>query len=88
MWRKVYVNVLAEHHTDGSVWPRVILWTNGRDYTIDRIVKSEPHAATNTGGHGLRYAVMIQGYLRYIFREEDKWFVEHDGPVRDEGDGA
>lgn len=88
MWRKVYIIVLAEHHSDGTVWPRVMLWTDGREYAIDRIIDSKPCAATKAGGHGIRYAVMIRGHLRYLYREEDKWFVEYEGPLPNEGDGA
>jgi hypothetical protein len=87
MWRKVYVNVLAEHHVDGSVWPRVMLWVDGCEYPIDRIVNSKPCAATKAGGHGIRYELLIRGQMRYLFREDDKWFVEYAGPI-DEGDGA
>lgn len=79
--------MLAEHHTDGTVWPRVLLWTDGREIVIDRIVDSKPCAAMKAGGHGMRYAVMIQGHLRYIFREDDKWFVEHNDTKQRDGDG-
>lgn len=38
----IYVNVFAERHTDGSVWPRA----------INRVKDSKPCAAMKAGGHG------------------------------------
>jgi hypothetical protein len=87
MWQKVYLTVLAEHRRDGTVLPRAFYWVDGQKYEIDRVRDAKPCAATKAGGHGIRYAVAINGRERYLFREGDRWFVEYDGPAFD-GDGG
>lgn len=76
MARKVYVKVNADFSTDGAILPRYITWINGHRYEITRILQSVRAASTKVGGCGIRYTVMIEGKERYIFRDEDKWFVE------------
>ena len=86
MWRKIYLTVLAEHQRDGTVLPRALYWIDGRKYDIDRIKEAKPRAATRTGGHGIRYALVIGGCERYLFREGDRWFVECGEPALDDGE--
>ena len=35
-----------------------------------------PAASLKVGGRGIRYTVKIGANERYIFRDEDRWFVE------------
>lgn len=76
MARKVYVKVNADFSTDGTLRPRYIMWTDGHKYEITRVIQSVRAASTKVGGCGIRYTVVIEGKERYIFRDEDKWFVE------------
>ncbi len=75
-YRKVYIDVYAVMLQDGTVKPRRFLWEDGATYMIDRILHITPAASTKVGGRGIRYTVMIAGQEKYIFREDDKWFVE------------
>ena len=75
-YRKVYIDVYAVMLQDGTVKPRRFLWEDGATYMIDRILHITPAALTKVGGIGIRYTVMIAGQEKYIFREDDKWFVE------------
>ena len=75
-YRKVYVDVYAVMLRDGTVKPRRFLWEDGATYQIDRILHITPAASTKVGGRGIRYTVMIEGQEKYIFREDDKWFME------------
>ncbi len=75
-YRKVYVEVTAVMKPDGTVLPRRFLWEDGAVYRIDRVKHIVPAASTKVGGRGIRYTVMIQGQERYLFREEDRWFLE------------
>ena len=62
---KVYVNVLAEFTTDGSV------------YEIQRISDIRRAASLKAGGAGTRYTCIVNGFESHLFYEgESKWFLE------------
>lgn len=73
---KVYVDVIAEFSTDGSLIPLCFIWEDGRKYTIDRILKKERCASRKAGGVGIMYTCMVQGQESHLFFEVDKWFME------------
>ena len=75
-YRKVYVDVFAVMKHDGTVLPRSFVWEDGERYTIDRVIHIVPAASLKVGGRGIRYTVEIGANERYIFRDEDRWFVE------------
>ncbi len=75
-YRKVYVDVFAVMKRDGTVLPRSFVWEDGERYTIDRVLHIVPAASLKVGGRGIRYTVKIGMNERYIFRDEDRWFVE------------
>lgn len=80
-YRKVYVDVVAKHMRDGSIRPVSITFENGRTYPVDRLRQVRRAAATNVGGSGLRYTVMISGNETYLFEDDGRWFVEAKGQV-------
>nr|WP_255575692.1 hypothetical protein [Caproiciproducens faecalis] len=59
--------------------PLAIHWNEGELYEIDRVVDIRPCASLKAGGAGIRYTCMIQGRKKYIWLEENKWFVEAKG---------
>ncbi len=73
---KVYVDVIAEFSTDGSLIPLCFIWEDGRKYTIDRILKKERCASRKAGGVGIMYTCMVQDQESHLFFEVDKWFME------------
>ena len=75
-FRKVYIDVNTMMRKDGMVIPKFFIWEDGEKYTIDRVVYITPAASLKVGGRGIRYTAMINGQERYLFREEDRWFVE------------
>ena len=75
-YRKVYVDVFAVMKRDGTVLPRSFVWEDGERYTIDRVIHIVPAASLKVGGRGIRYTEKIGINERYIFRDEDRWFVE------------
>ena len=79
MARKVYVKVNADFLPEGQVRPRNLVWEDGHIYEITRIIRRERAASTKVGGCGIRYTVLIDGKESYLFRDEDKWFVEARG---------
>lgn len=74
--RKVIIKVAGEFQKDGQFRPKSITWEDGKSYEVDRLKQVARRAATKVGGTGLRYTVMIAGKERYLFREDDIWFVE------------
>lgn len=79
---KCYVEVVADHDVDGGVTPLAIYWADGRCFTVDRVEDKRYAASMKVGGHGLRYAVYIEGKPKHLWHDGERWYVEqiiHDG---------
>ncbi len=75
-YRKKYVEVTARFHTDGRIIPLKILWEDGSSFFIDRVLDIRPAASLKAGGAGIRYTCRINMKEKYLFLEENRWFVE------------
>lgn len=82
---KVYVDVKVDFRSDGIMLPRKIIWEDGREYEIDRVVDIRQAAAMRAGGQGDRYTIKIDGKQSYLLFERSasqtgnnigRWFVE------------
>ena len=77
---KVYVDVNADHLSDGRILPRSFVWEDGVRYTVDRISDVCRAASLKAGGAGLRYTVHVGNRKVFMFLEEDhgvdRWFME------------
>lgn len=73
---KKYVKVTATFDCDGSLVPDYLFWDENKRYKIDRITDVRYASSLKAGGCGIRYTCRILGKERYIFLEENKWFVE------------
>lgn len=73
---KEYVKITADFEIDGTIIPTKLHWNEDKIYSIDRILDIRKAASLKSGGCGLRYTVRIRGHERYLFLEEDKWFIE------------
>ena len=71
--------MIVKYLEDGTIMPLAIHWNEGELYEIDRVIDIRPCASLKAGGAGIRYTCMIQGYQKYIWLEENKWFVEAKG---------
>lgn len=76
MARKVYVDVVAEFDTDGNIKPLRLTWEDGTVYEIDRVLSSCRAASRKAGGIGTRYSCRIMNQMTFIWKEDDRWFVE------------
>jgi len=72
----VYVEMILRRTALGEAVPLRMIWENGSEYEIDRVLEVRKAAAQQVGGAGLRYAVMIQGHRKYLFEDSGRWFVE------------
>ena len=70
------VNIIAKMQEDGIVIPLILLWENGKKYTIDKILDIRKKASTKGGGLGLRYTCRFGEEERYIWLDGYIWFVE------------
>lgn len=70
------VNIIAKMQEDGNVIPLILLWENGKKYTIDKILDIRKKASTKGGGLGLRYTCRFGEEERYIWLDGYIWFVE------------
>ena len=72
---KKYVEVTAHHNAQGFVRPLILWWDDGRKYEIDRVLDVRRAASLKAGGIGIRYNCRILGKERYLYLDEDKWYV-------------
>ena len=68
--------MVVRYYPDGTITPLAIWWENGVIFQIDKIVDVRPCASLKAEGAGIRYTCIIQGHEKYIWLEENKWFVE------------
>lgn len=71
--------MIVRYLEDGTIMPLAVRWAEGVLYEIDRVTDVRPAASMKAGGAGIRYTCMIQGHQKYIWLEENKWFVEAKG---------
>ena len=70
---KRYVAVNADYLPDGSVCPHSVVF-EGRQYTIERIIKVE--YVKSGGTQGLRrFHVLIHGKQTSLYLENERWYV-------------
>ena len=72
---KKYVEVTAHHNAQGFVRPLILWWDDGRKYEIDRVLDVRRAASLKAGGIGIRYTCRILGKERYLYLDENKWYV-------------
>ncbi|MDD6251984.1 MAG: hypothetical protein ACI4HJ_00915 [Ruminococcus sp.] len=73
---KEYVSVTARFDSDGNLLPITLHWKDGRNFDIDRVLDIRYAASLKAGGAGIRYSCRIAGQNRYLFLEENRWFVD------------
>lgn len=78
MYKKEYIRVYAVFTIEGNVIPKSFLFSDGNVYKIDKIKNVERKASTKAGGSGLRYTIIVSGQEKYVFRDEDKWYIEKE----------
>ncbi len=76
---KQYISVTARFDEDGNLLPLKIHWNDGRSFEIDKVTDIRYAASLKAGGAGLRYTCRICGAEKYLFLEENRWFVDARG---------
>lgn len=82
---RVYVSVAVDFDSNGQMYPKSLMWEDGHQYEIDRILDVRPSFSARAGGQGDRYTVRIGNQEKYLFFEHNpeygqkipgRWFVE------------
>lgn len=76
---KRYIAVCQKVDKDGVITPLSIMWDNGREYPIDRIIEIR-NAVSEVGGCGILYRCRIAGNIRNLYYERTRWFIESTKP--------
>lgn len=87
--KKIYVKVVTGFDETGYVEPKVIIWSDGREWSIDSIRDFRPMPGFAESGYheGYCYTVIIKGEEKHLFFEKSdplfssrvgRWFVETD----------
>ena len=76
---KRYVSVYQRVDKDGKITPVTILWEDGVEYGIDRILEVRT-AVSKVGGCGILYRCRIGGNIRNLYYERTRWFMESTKP--------
>lgn len=75
-YKKTYVGVTAFFSDDGKILPLKIHWEDGSSFPIGKVLDIRPAASLKAGGAGIRYTCRINMHEKYLFLEENRWFVE------------
>lgn len=68
---KKYIVVTCTYDEDGVVTPTAIIWENGRKIRIDKVLHT-----CKLENEGIRYSVLIGKAKKYIYKENESWYVE------------
>lgn len=71
---RTYVRVECLHLEDGIAMPQKIIWMDGREWNITRVVYS--CAASDGEFEGIRYTVLIGSAEKYLYQLGSRWYVE------------
>ncbi len=73
---KQFISVTARFDCDGNLIPVSVHWQDGRCFSIDKIMDIRYAATKKPGGVGICYLCRISGRERYLFLEDNRWFVD------------
>lgn len=76
---KRYVSVVQLVDKQGKIFPKTLIWDNGKEYSIDRILEIR-NAVSQVGGCGILYRCKIGENERNLFYERTRWFMESTKP--------
>ena len=71
-----YITVIAKMKPDNSIIPLSIIWEDGKEFFIDKVIDIRPKASTKGGGMGIRYTVRILNQEKFLFLDKYTWFID------------
>ena len=77
----IYVEVIARIDKLGMPHPMKILWQDGREFTIDKVIRAVK-CRLASGDEAKCYECEIGGKKRDLYLQDGKWFVIVDKPLK------
>lgn len=71
---RIFVRVECLVLEDGSAQPKKIIWLDGREFPIRRVIHACP--ASNGEYEGIRYTVLIGSAEKYLYQLDARWYVD------------
>ena len=71
---KTFVRVECLVLEDGSAQPKSIIWNDGREFLIRRVIHS--CLVSNGEYEGIRYTVLIGSMEKYLYQLDSRWYVD------------
>ena len=72
--QKKYVSVNADVDTDGVIRPLRILWDDGRQWEVTKVLHT--CTASYNEFEGIRYTIIIGRAVKYLYRDGQRWYVD------------
>lgn len=71
---KKYVTVTVEVDADGIIRPLMILWDDGRQWKVTKVL----HTCTPSHREfeGIRYTIIVGRAVKYLYRDGQRWYVD------------
>ena len=73
---RIYVRTVVLFDTDGKITPLWIVWSNGKQDEIDRILSTQITSSLRPGANGYRFGVRILGQERMLGYDGRRWYIE------------
>lgn len=73
---KEYVTVRATISVDGTVTPEEIIFVDGRCFQIDKVLNHRHVRDLRFGGTHERFTIVINGEERFLWRDEQAFYVQ------------
>ena len=75
---KIYVAVTARFSTEGNLTPLAVIWTDGGEYEITRVLGRRTVPPRSDSFYPVRYDCLFGADRRYLYYEPEtsRWFVE------------
>ena len=70
----VYVDITARIRKDGQIFPLSLIWQDGREFPVDRLLNTVPSVLPQ-GGEALCFICLIRGKRKELYLRDGKWFV-------------
>lgn len=74
--QKRYVEVVSRMDVKGQVSPLQVIWSDGRHFSVEKVLDARRAQSLKTGSTGMRYTVQVGSQATYLWYEEPRWFVE------------
>ena len=73
---KIYIDMNVTFEKNGSMLLISFKWPDGTIFHIDKVLNKQFWYTSSRGSSVYRYTCLIKGKKRYIFCDNNKWYME------------